>query len=880
MNQKNKKKEEETKLFPETQTKFNNDTLQILLQAVLCLYLTFISIYEYITTINLPKINKRFIISIILLCLLSFVYAFQTTQNKEITDSLLLSAYYYNMKTNRISYDEISASNNSYTDLPIQDTVDIISTYYNDLYDKGEKFDFPFLKDMKNNQDNINKNDHNFPNHSKLARNIYKLYGNKTIFRLDIEDLEIMVSHSIISERQAVFLWEILLQDKIEKARNAQNSYYNRKNNEIYLMNFFPIKGGIFASLSFIVIYFFLLKTYSLSIKNSLVFNIIGIIVVYFLTLFLYMQKFMMSSSLLFIQLIYFIKCFLDSIALWLGYSRDDFEIFSSNLSAKNVSQFVLRFLILFILTIITGELSMRRFQFFFNYIIFYLTLFTLFVFISNCFESNSPQMFRPLKNVIIVSLGIFNFIISKCHNSLSNFSTQSDFANLVPIIPNSLYFISDVFTGSCFNYLGGFLFFQIKSMYDKQAHPSKIFAKDDLLWVLAFIMGIGILIVGIIKREYMCYLISLYVMKTIIFYFSKIFHIKLVRFIDNIIMTLYISANYYITSQKDEYLTNLFIGIGSENNIIFYLVKILGLFQILVFILMNFDFVYSGFSDKNGGLEEITKEAEAILRKVEIVTRIEKKKNKKFKSLQIQVIRPEKKFNFISICYVNTDFIWNYFNICIIFDILLYYEKNYICLILYIVLLFIFFVRVFFIVIEFKNDYEYLYSYLISLILSLRLLALTKNISIILYLLCHINVICLILLYCLIERRKNIVTCFIVLHLYAGCIILNSNFLFIDLVTVLCVPISFGFMHNNSSENNEDKGNSNGCSCAFLIPALIVLGFQLYGFKNVYYWMLMINAKFKKIFFGFDIVSIFITLDEGKEYNELSIIRALLGLN
>ena len=115
-------------------------------------------------------------------------------------------------------------------------------------------------------------------------------------------------------------------------------------------------------------------------------------------------------------------------------------------------------------------------------------------------------------------------------------------------------------------------------------------------------------------------------------------------------------------------------------------------------------------------------------------------------------------------------------------------------------------------------------------------------------------------------------------LHLYAGCIILNSNFLFIDLVTVLCVPISFGFMHNNSSENNEDKGNSNGCSCAFLIPALIVLGFQLYGFKNVYYWMLMINAKFKKIFFGFDIVSIFITLDEGKEYNELSIMKKYNG--
>ena len=61
----------------------------------------------------------------------------------------------------------------------------------------------------------------------QLARNLYKLYGNKTVFRLDLEDLEKMVNASIISERQALFFWEVLLQDKVEKAKIQNMKYYN-----------------------------------------------------------------------------------------------------------------------------------------------------------------------------------------------------------------------------------------------------------------------------------------------------------------------------------------------------------------------------------------------------------------------------------------------------------------------------------------------------------------------------------------------------------------------------------------------------------------------------------------------------------------------------
>ena len=865
-------------IFPQTYKQINNDTFQILLQAVLCIYLTLISLYDYITTINLPRINKRLIVILVILFLLSFVYSFQSNDNIEITDQILLSAYYPNMKTNRISYDEIASSNHSYVDFPFTDTVDIISNYYNEYYDGSEKVDFPLLKDIKNNNNPNHNSAQNINKQVQLARNLYKLYGNKTVFRLDLEDLEKMVNASIISERQALFFWEVLLQDKVEKAKIQNMKYYNEKNYEIYLFRFIPLKGAFFASISFMIIYFFLLKTYALPIKNSFIFNSFGISIIFIIMHFFYQQRFYLASSLLFIQLVYFVKCLLDSMAIGLGYSREDFEIFSSNLSAKNLSQFVLKFFILFVLTIVTGILSIGIFNYFFNYMIFYLTLFTLFVFISNCFEHMAPPILSPLKNLLFFSLGLMNFIISKFHKNISHLNFMVDISNIIPIIPDSLYFISDLFTIFCFHYLNGFFQSQIKTLIEKQNNNTpKVFNPvDDSLWLLGFLIGIFICIVGIFKQEYMCFAISMYLIKIVMEYFSKIFTVKFVRCIFDMMVMLFVIANCSITNKRDDYLTSLFIGPQSTSNILYYIFKLIGLFQIFFFIMLNFDYVYSGFNEKNNELEEITKEAaEALLRKVEIVTRIDKKKNKKFKTLQIQVIRPEKQFNFKVISYVNCDFVWNYINICVVFYIMLYYEKNYLCLIIYILILFIFFVRNFFIILEFKHDNEYLYSYLVSLIISLRLLAITKNISVILYLLCHINVISLVLLYCLIDRRKNIVTIFIVLNLYAGCLVLNSNFLFIDLVTVLCVPISFGFMHNSAYEA-DDKGN--GCSCAFLFPALIVLVFQLYGFKNVYQWMAILHKISRKVLFGFDFVNVFVTLRDG-EFNEFSLIRYVMNL-
>ena len=210
--------------------------------------------------------------------------------------------------------------------------------------------------------------------------------------------------------------------------------------------------------------------------------------------------------------------------------------------------------------------------------------------------------------------------------------------------------------------------------------------------------------------------------------------------------------------------------------------------------------------------------------------------------------------------------------------------ENSNICLTIFSFILILFFARKFFIIREFKKDYEYLFSYISALIISMRLLVLTNNNSILLNFLCHLNILCLILFYSLINRRNNLVTFFILFHLYAGCLILDSNFLFVDFLLILCLPLTFQFMKTNNSEYNfidEEINDNNGYTCVFIIPAIIVFSFELYGFKNVIYWMNAINQFFKRIFFGFDILKIFITLDNKKNkfYSEFSIIKNIIAI-
>ena len=871
----------------------NNDTFQLFNYLILILTKITTSLSHKLSTFHIHSQSMKLITLLTFVLIVTMTSPLQDIEYIEITDSLLYSAFYPNQKVNRITYSDIAIHNrSSFIDISVSDTIDIISNLYYDGEHEG--IDYSIYKDLiskskinnhnKNNKDNSlssliysgkNRNKESF-NHknsnSKNIGNLYKLYGNKTIFKLELEDLEQMVNQSILSESQALFLWDVLIKERTDRIKYLYNKYLQKKaNHDIYLFNFIPLKAFIFSLISFFLFYCFMLKTYVCSIKNSFTYNTIGGAIVFLIIQIFYNEGYYFASGVLFIQFIYFIKCTLDAILLKIGFVRDEFEIFSTNLSANTLPQFINKFIILSILTIVSGILSIKTFNYCLNYIVFYLSLFTLIVFISNSLELKSPNVLKPLKNCLIVMLGMFNFLLSKFHKSISHFNILSS-QNILLNFTNSLYFVSDIFTIFCFHYLNGFLQFQINNNKLLKGNVlccrKKFSCYDDSVWLIGFMLSFVIGIIGIIKKEFMCYVISMYVIKIVIDYFAKIFRSKLTRCVNNLIIVVFLNINYIITEKSDMYLCGLFSkNIGQQNTFVMYLCKVLGLIQIMFFILLNFDFSMA-CSDE----EEDDKE---IIGKVKISQRIDKNKKKK---LKIQVIRP-RHFDIKSTLFSTLDFILNYINSCIVFYISKYWEGNYFCLFLYGIILLIFLLRNYFLITEMKSDMEYLYSFIISLILNLRLLILATKLSMIYCCICNMNIFGLILMYCLIDKRKTIITCLIALHLLAECLILNSNFLFIDLLVLIFVPISFGFIHGSSPNSNRDIQNfvfdervienSNGCSYVFFIPTLVLFVFQWYGFKNVRNWMLYVNDSIKIMLHGKDLMQLFIALNVNEKKNE-----------
>ena len=169
-----------------------------------------------------------------------------------------------------------------------------------------------------------------------------------------------------------------------------------------------------------------------------------------------------------------------------------------------------------------SGILSIKTFNYCLNYIVFYLSLFTLIVFISNSLELKSPNVLKPLKNCLIVMLGMFNFLLSKFHKSISHFNILSS-QNILLNFTNSLYFVSDIFTIFCFHYLNGFLQFQINNNKLLKGNVlccrKKFSCYDDSVWLIGFMLSFVIGIIGIIKKEFMCYVISMYVIKIIVIF-------------------------------------------------------------------------------------------------------------------------------------------------------------------------------------------------------------------------------------------------------------------------------------------------------------------------------------------------------------------------
>ena len=101
-----------------------------------------------------------------------------------------------------------------------------------------------------------------------------------------------------------------------------------------------------------------------------------------------------------------------------------------------------------------------------------------------------------------------------------------------------------------------------------------------------------------------------------------------------------------------------------------------------------------------------------------------------------------------------------------------------------------------------------------------------------------------MIAIYCCIDKRYSLVTCYMIFHLFSSSIYLNSNFLFVIMLVLIFIPYSV---------NNENKKYKDCTYIGVFITLLVIIIFQSISFKLILPYLVEFTSIFKKVFL-FDI--------------------------
>ena len=772
--------------------KNNNDTLNFIAKVFIFLESNIFSLYKYILN-YIPSFQRTFYkiqyIFIIFTLLFSFAYSYE--DNSNISTGLIISAYFRGCsRLTYVKYDTIGSAQNK-------------------IKEEGN---------YKNIKYKITKNNIKSKNKNIDCENRYIS-----------EDLKSLMSSSANTKNTYV-----------NYEKNINNRLIDKDN--FYSFFIISIKTLIFSFISFMILYFFIKVTYSSKIRSSFIFNTFCLFIIYNLTNGLYENDYFLASTFMFILLIYLFKCLIDSIYLFLKYKKKDFEIFSMNLTAVNKHQFLLKVILLTLATIISGFMSISIYKLCLNYILFYLCLLTLMVFLCNCLEPFSPPYLKPIKNILMFIVGLINFIICKFYVTKNSANSVFDINSGDMIIiekeeeeyiiyESSLYFVSDLFSLFCFDYLREYIEFK----YEDNFNFHKKLTKLDFIIILFFLSSFFIGIAGIIKNEYVCFILSIYIAKISIGYFTKKFNTKISRLINHSVIIFFIFVHLKISSKRDIFLINFFSFTKLSSKLLSHIFSFVNLLILIYFVYKTYYILY--YSKENLSKDELKELPEEQVNKIlEFTSNISKQK---LKNLKIQIIHDNKKYKMNNIFYVSNDLCLNHFEICIIFIILKDSENNWFIKILYFVIVLIFNSIKLFVVNEIKNNVEYLSNYFICFIFTLRLLSLSLPISRLLHFLCQIHLFVLVSVYSIDKKKNKFITIIIAFHLLFGLSKINSFFLAIDLIALIISPHSKEFFSRKNNELKDKKEKFEeilkkcNISLIFALFIFTLFALQLFGLYN-----------------------------------------------
>ena len=135
----------------------------------------------------------------------------------------------------------------------------------------------------------------------------------------------------------------------------------------------------------------------------------------------------------------------------------------------------------------------------------------------------------------------------------------------------DSLYFISDLFTVFCCDYIRGFLEFQIESILlldhfiETSEKEEKLILKNKelleklIIWPMLFIICVIFSVLELYLKEKICILMSIYLAKILISYYSNVYDIKYCKFIVYAFSLLFLVFNIeFSCCEENIYIINL----------------------------------------------------------------------------------------------------------------------------------------------------------------------------------------------------------------------------------------------------------------------------------------------------------------------------------
>ena len=664
---------------------------------------------------------------------------------------------------------------------------------------------------------------------------------------------------------------------------NYNDGYILIQNNDFYLFNFIPLITSLITFISFFFLYITIKITYYSKISNSFMINIIGLYLNYKIVSYLYSSSFYIASGFIFILFLYFYKCSIDSLYCIFKFNRNDFEIYSIRLCADNIRQFWLKFTILFFGTLLSGFLSMNYFKLFFNYIAFYLCLFTLIIFLCNCLEKNYLVEYKYSKSILIFILGNVNFAVNKLLRKKYYEENDIEPNKINDNIPNvnSFYFISDLFSLFCFDYIDDYIEYKYQYYLSKKKKIKKIFNLNDFVFILLFVVFLIISIYGIIFKEYISYFIALILAKKFNKYFPSIFNYSIGRIFNHFMVLIFIFEQYEISTTGDEYIINTMINLilGRDNAILLF--KFIGLLFFLINLVnSNYLYYYSDDchqnlyryfktfnefrnisdilenntfeNDNDNDNDETNSDDEDFLNlNIDEITNLYRKKYK------IKIIANNTSYIKIKRNLFAIDFSLCYLDMILTTVFAVYYEYNVFLKILYIIIICFLLSRKFFLLNEIKGNVFYFIYYVISFIFSSRLIFFTCIDSFYFTIIMHLNMFSLLTYYCFSNRRNLFVTIFIILHLFIAYYQKLFTFLLFNLVFVILTLIFMNFRDKEKYRIEKYDGQNSKLSLIFLLSLMTFFLIQLYGINNLLY---LIQSGYDYLMNLMDIISLMLS--------------------